>query len=44
MYIYTYMCVNKVDHKDMIQNIIYIYIYIYIYNKDPYVVCTSGLY
>ena len=34
------MCVNKVDHKDMIQNIIYIYIY----NKDPYVVCTSGLY
>ena len=37
MYIYTYMCVNKVDNKDMIQNI-------YIYNKDPYLVCTSGLY
>ena len=31
------MCVNKVDNKDMIQKI-------YIYNKDPYLVCTSGLY
>ena len=35
------MCVNKVDNKDMMQKI---HIYIYIYNKDPYVVCTSGLY
>ena len=33
------MCANKVDNKDMIQNI-----YLYIYNKDPYLVCTSGLY
>ena len=33
------MCVNKVDNKDMMQKI-----HIYIYNKDPYVVCTSGLY
>ena len=29
MYIYTYMCVNKVDNKDMIQNIYIIRILIW---------------
>ena len=45
IYIYTYMCANKVDNKDMIQNIyIYIYLYIYIYIIRILIWCVLVVY